>query len=139
LESLFEIDQFVILIMMAGLLNVCSKTPLEHFEQTNVSRALEAFPKTHGELRITDLGPSDGKEVVGVSSRKAAQLALTKWVRVIWRKEQSAHDVLSAPGDLGTPVWPEVGMRDILMVAFGETFTIWDAGHPVVKRLLGQA
>jgi len=82
----------------------------------------------------------DGRDYPSyVSSRKAAQLALTKWVRVVWRQEQSAYDVLSAPGDLGTPVWPEVGMRDILMVAFGETFTIRDAGHPVVKRLLGQA
>jgi len=60
----------VILSMMAGLLNACSKTPIEHFEQTNASRALEACAKTHGELRITDLGPSDGKEVVGVVLKK---------------------------------------------------------------------
>ena len=86
------------------------------------------------------LPPLDGRDYPShVSSRKAAQLALTKWVRVVWRKEQSAYDVLSAPGDLGSPLWPEVGMRDILMVAFGETFTIRDAAHPVVKRLLGQA
>ena len=86
------------------------------------------------------LPPLDGQDYPShVSVRKAAQLALTKWVRVLWRKEQRAYDVLSAPGDLGTPVWHEVGMRDILMVAFGETFTIRDAAHPVVKRVLGQA
>ena len=49
------------------------------------------------------------------------------------------YAVSTAPGALGTPVWPDKLMRDILAVAFGESFIIRDAGHPVVKRLLGQA
>jgi len=52
---------------------------------------------------------------------------------------QGAYDVFAAPGALGTPVWPDKAMRDILAVAFGESFIIRDAGHPVVKRLLGLA
>jgi len=72
-----------------------------------------------------------------ISARKAAQLAEVKWVRIVARMEQQAYDVLSAPGELGTPVWPEVSLRDILKVAFGDSFTIRDAAHPVVKRLLG--
>jgi len=84
--------------------------------------------------------PLDGRDNSwNQSARVAARLAESKWVRVVSRMDQQAYEVLSAPGDLGSPVWPEVGMRDILMVAFGETFTIRDAGHPVVKRLLGQA
>ena len=80
----------------------------------------------------------DGRDNTwNVSARKAAQLAELKWVRIVAQMQQQAYDVLSAPGELGTPVWPEVSLRDILKVAFGDSFTIRDAAHPVVKRLLG--
>jgi len=52
---------------------------------------------------------------------------------------QGSYDVFSAPGSLGTPVWPGKTLRDILVIAFGESFVIHDAGHPVIKRLLGLA
>ena len=57
---------FFVLVAMLSLLSACSKTPIEHFEQSNAGKALEACAKTRGELRITDLGPSDGNEQVGV-------------------------------------------------------------------------
>jgi hypothetical protein len=57
-------------VAVLSLLSACSKTPIEHFEQSNAGKALEACAKTRGELRITDLGPSDGKEQVGVVLKK---------------------------------------------------------------------
>lgn len=82
----------------------------------------------------------DGRETGwGNSARAAAVSAETKWVRIVANMSQGAYDVFTAPGELGTPVWPDKLMRDILAVAFGESFIIRDAGHPVVKRLLGQA
>lgn len=82
----------------------------------------------------------DGRETGwGTSARAAAISAETKWVRIVANMPQGAYDVHSAPGALGTPVWPDKPLRDILAVAFGESFTIRDAGHPVVKRLLGLA
>ena len=57
---------FFVLGALLGLISACSKTPIEHFEQSNAGKALEACAKTRGELRITDLGLSDGNEQVGV-------------------------------------------------------------------------
>jgi hypothetical protein len=82
----------------------------------------------------------DGRETDwGRSARAATSCGETKWVRVISNMSQGAYDLFAAPGALGTPTWPNKAMRDILAVAFGESFIIRDAGHPVVKRLLGRA
>ena len=59
-----------VLAVTLGLLAACSKTPIEHFEQSNAGKALETCAKTKGELRITDLTESDGKEMVGVVLKK---------------------------------------------------------------------
>jgi len=82
----------------------------------------------------------DGRENSwNISARAAAISGETRWVRVVANMSQGAYDVLSAPSALGTPAWPDKALRDILAVAFGESFIIRDAGHPVIKRLLGQA
>ncbi|TFH72490.1 hypothetical protein E3V39_13065 [Gammaproteobacteria bacterium LSUCC0112] len=80
----------------------------------------------------------DGRETSwGTSARAAAISGETKWVRIVANMPQGAYDVHSAPGALCTPSWPDKPLRDILAVAFGESFIIRDAGHPVIKRLLG--
>jgi hypothetical protein len=80
----------------------------------------------------------DGRETGwGTSARAAANTAETKWVRIIANMSQSAYDVISAPGTLGSPIWPDKPMREILKIAFGETFIIRDGAHPVIKRLKG--
>jgi hypothetical protein len=61
---------FFVIVAVLCFLSACSKTPIEHFEQSNAGKALEACAKTRGELRITDLSPSDGKELVGVVLKK---------------------------------------------------------------------
>ena len=82
----------------------------------------------------------DGREMGWHASARAAAIsAETRWVRVVANMAQGAYDLHSAPGVLGTPIWPDKVLRDILAVAFGESFIIRDAGHPVVKRLLGLA
>jgi hypothetical protein len=82
----------------------------------------------------------DGRETGwGASARAAAINGESNWVRLIANMAQGAYDVFVASGALGTPVWPEKALRDILAVAFGESFIIRDAGHPVVRRLLGRA
>lgn len=73
------------------------------------------------------------------SARIAASKAADHWVRVMSNMSQQMYDVFTAPATLGTPVWPEKSMRDILSIAFGESFVIRDAGHPVIRRLLGRA
>ena len=75
----------------------------------------------------------------GTSARAAAAKAVDYWVRMVANMSQGSYDVFVAPGALGTPVWPEKSMRDILAIAFGDSFIIRDASHPVIKRLMGLA
>ena len=75
----------------------------------------------------------------GTSARAAAAKAVDCWVRIVANMSQGAYDVFVAPGALGTPVWPEKTMRDVLSIAFGDSFIIRDAAHPVIKRLMGLA
>lgn len=71
------------------------------------------------------------------SARTAAAIAEQKWVRLIANMAQGAYDVYPAPAAVGSPLWPGKSMREILAIAFGEAFTVRDAGHPVIKRLMG--
>lgn len=71
------------------------------------------------------------------SARAGATHGVTNWVKLV--SNSGSYDVLAAPGALGNPVWPNNSMRDLLAIAFGETFTIRDLSHPVIKRLLGQS
>lgn len=82
----------------------------------------------------------DGRESGwGTTARTGAAKAESCWVRLIANMSQGGYDVFYASGALGAPVWPDRSMRDILSIAFGESFIIRDGGHPVVKRLLGFA
>ena len=75
----------------------------------------------------------------GPTARAAAAHAETKWVKVVSNMDQGSYDAFTAPGALGNPLWPKKSLRDLLALAFGETFIIRDLGHPVIKRLLGQS
>jgi len=81
----------------------------------------------------------DGKENSwNLSARVGAIKAETKWVRLISNGGQKAYDIFVATDVDDTPAWPEKSLRDILVVAFGDSFVIRDLGHPVIKRLLGR-
>jgi len=75
----------------------------------------------------------------GPTARAAAAHAETKWVKVVSNMDQGSYDAFTAPGALGNPLWPKKSLRDLLALAFGETFIIRELGHPVIKRLLGQS
>lgn len=82
----------------------------------------------------------DGRDTGwSTSARAAATRAETHWVRIIANMPQGSYDVYSAAGSIGTPVWPDKTLRDVLAIAFGESFIIRDSDHPVIKRLLGLA
>jgi hypothetical protein len=99
-----------------------------------VSRQEAVFLWPIPELRL------DGRENAWNPSRRAAAAkAETDWVKVVSNMAQGAYDLFVAPGALGSPVWPDKSMRDILSIAFGENFIIRDAGHPIIKRLMGLA
>jgi len=68
------------------------------------------------------------------TSFEAAQLAITKWVRMVWNKPLGAYDIFSA--DYTDPEWPAVDLQTLVKIAFKERF-IRDANHPIARSLRG--
>jgi hypothetical protein len=65
-----QVMRVFITLVIFGLTSACSKSPIEHFEQSNAGKALDDCAKTKGTLKITDLTESGGKEMVGVVLKK---------------------------------------------------------------------
>ena len=71
------------------------------------------------------------------SALKAAELAMTKWVRVRSNMTDSKYDVSYATGAIPDPEWPDISLRDILEIAFGDR-RIDSIDHPVLQQLRGE-
>lgn len=72
------------------------------------------------------------------SSREAAELAMTRWVRVRANMSLGAYDIFEAEGVLPEPEWPELSFWDLVKLAFRDHL-IDRLDHPVLKRLRGLA
>jgi hypothetical protein len=67
----------------------------------------------------------------------AATLGQKQWVRVTANMSLGAYDVYEAPGEIPEPEWPELGLGQILEIAFKGRF-IKDFDHSALKRLRGE-
>jgi hypothetical protein len=67
----------------------------------------------------------------------AAKVAETQWVRRYWVPEIQSHKILAAQNLVDDPVWPEIGFKELLKIAFKDRF-IKDLNHPVLKKLRGE-
>jgi hypothetical protein len=83
-------------------------------------------------------GPDGRIDEWNASALHAAQMAQTKWVRVMANMNLGAYDVFEASGELPEPEWPELSFEELLRTAFKGRF-IDTLDHPVVQRLGGQA
>jgi hypothetical protein len=72
------------------------------------------------------------------SALDAAQMAQSRWVRVMANMSLGAYDVFEATGDIPEPEWLELSFEELLRIAFKGRF-IDSLDHPVVQRLGGQA
>lgn len=71
------------------------------------------------------------------SARKAAEIAKTKWVRVISNKDLAGYRVMQAEGNLSEPEWPtDKSFSELLTIAFADRI-IMSEDHPVVRSLRG--
>jgi hypothetical protein len=70
------------------------------------------------------------------SARKAAELAMTKWIRMKANMSLGAYEITVAETSIADPVWPELSFQDLVRVAFSER-VITSLDHPVVRRLRG--
>jgi len=81
---------------------------------------------------------SDGRSDPWIrSALVAAELAKTRWVRVVANMAASMYDVFTASEDLPEPEWPDVSFQRVIELAFHDRI-IRSLDHPVVRRLRGQ-
>jgi hypothetical protein len=83
-------------------------------------------------------GPDGKRNLWHDSAEKAAIVGMRRWVRLLPNQAAGLYDVYTASATLPEPEWPELSMRELLKLAFGERF-ITGVDHPVVRRLRGLA
>jgi hypothetical protein len=72
------------------------------------------------------------------SAREAAQLAMTKWVRIKANMSLGGYEMFTAESVMQDPEWPDLAFAELLRIAFRDRI-ITGPDHPVVKRLRGLA
>jgi len=71
------------------------------------------------------------------SAQQAAEMARTKWLRVVANMALGAYDIFVPLAELPDPEWPDLTFERILEIAFRDHF-IDSADHPVLKQLRGE-
>ena len=67
----------------------------------------------------------------------AVEVAKHRWVRIIANQNLGGYDVREAEDGHPEPVWPDLGLQEIVDIAFrGKKIT--DLEHPVIRDLLGK-
>jgi hypothetical protein len=70
------------------------------------------------------------------AAAEAAEIAMTRWVRIKANMSLGAYDVIAATGVIPDPVWPEETFEQLLRIAFRSYF-VNTFDHPLIKRLTG--
>jgi hypothetical protein len=83
-------------------------------------------------------GPDGKRNPWHDSAEKTAQLAMRQWVRLMPNQAAGAYDTYAASAALPEPEWPDLTLRELLQLAFGERY-IESGDHPVVRKLRGLA
>jgi hypothetical protein len=71
------------------------------------------------------------------TARQAAELAKTKWVRVMSDKAMGAYRIYEPVGQIPDPVWPDMPLPEMLKIGFRGRIIDRD-DHPTMKRLRGE-
>jgi hypothetical protein len=71
------------------------------------------------------------------SALEAAEMAKTRWIRVMANMSLGAYEIYEAFAPLSDPEWPDVSFQELLSVAFKDNY-IEGLDHPVIKRLRGE-
>ena len=83
--------------------------------------------------------PPDGKtNEWWRSSREAAEIAITRWVRIRADLSLGAYQIYEAEGKIPDPDWPDLSYQELLRIAFRDRM-IDRVDHPVIHRLRGLA
>ena len=82
-------------------------------------------------------GPDGRVDDWSRTSMEAAEMAMTKWVRVQANMSLGAYDVFEATADLPEPAWPKESLGELLRIAFKDK-RIDSRDHPVLRKLRGE-
>jgi hypothetical protein len=83
--------------------------------------------------------PADGKDLEWWRSlRAAAELAMTRWLRIKPNMSLGAYEMIEALSVMSKPTWPDVSFQELLRIAFRDRM-IDRVDHPVIRRLRGLA
>jgi hypothetical protein len=83
-------------------------------------------------------GPDGRRNPWHEAAERAALEAASEWVRLKANRDAGTYDVDVAAAAIGEPEWPDLPMKELLRLAFGERM-ITSLDHPVVRRLRGLA
>jgi len=72
------------------------------------------------------------------SAREAAEMAMTRWVRVKANMSLGAYEITVAESAMADPIWPELSYQELVRIAYRDRM-VTTIDHPVVKRLRGLA
>jgi len=82
--------------------------------------------------------PDDRKNDWSRSAREAAEMAMTRWIRMKSNISLGAYEIHLAESVMADPVWPELSFQELLRIAYRDRM-IASLDHAVIKRLRGQA
>jgi hypothetical protein len=71
------------------------------------------------------------------SALQAAELAMTKWIRLTADMNCGAYVIYEAAANLPEPDWPELTFQELVQIGFRDKI-ISDPSHPVLRRLRGE-
>jgi hypothetical protein len=80
--------------------------------------------------------PDDRKTEWPRSAREAADMAMTKWVRLKANMSLGAYEITVAESAMADPIWPELSYQELVRIAYRDRM-IAALDHPVIKRLRG--
>jgi hypothetical protein len=77
------------------------------------------------------------------SAEEAAQVSMTKWIKIKGDKVAGVYVIREAPEDMGDPRWPvgesaTIAFSQLLRTAFGKKRYLDSLDHPVVKKIQGR-
>lgn len=85
------------------------------------------------------LPPPDGRIIEWHrSAAEAAELAMTKWVRVRANMALGAYELFESQGTVPEPEWPTLSFTELLRIGFRDRF-VDNLDHALIKRLHGCA
>ncbi|MFO0692928.1 MAG: hypothetical protein U0230_05180 [Polyangiales bacterium] len=81
--------------------------------------------------------PLDPKDAWGNTAMEAAEIAQTRWIKLVANTNAGYYEAFAAMGALPDPVWPDKSFEELVALAFRDR-VIDTANHPTLRMLRGE-